>query len=86
MLENFSFYDKTVLYLSSKIEEQGDFGDLDPPKVYAKDGKTYVIDGNHTVKASRGCKLSWIPLNHISDSQLRDFGYDPDTIHLETSY
>lgn len=86
MLENFSFYDSTVVSLSEKITSQGGYGDIDPPKVFSKGGKTFLIDGNHRVKAARGCKLSWIPTNPISESQLRGYGYDPETIHLETSY
>jgi hypothetical protein len=86
MLENFSYSDPTVVHFSSQIEKNGDFEGIDPPKVYTTGGKTYVVDGNHRVKAARGCSLSWIPVNHINDAELRGYGYNPDTIHLETSY
>ena len=86
MLENFSYSDSTVVHFSNQIEKNGGFEGIDPPKVYAKDGKTYVVDGNHRVKAARGCNVSWIPLDYVNDTQLKGYGYNPDTIHLESSF
>ena len=85
MTDALSWYQNDVVELTKIFKDQGNWGNIPKVKLFEKNGRYYLIDGNHRVKAARNASLSYLEYDLLSESDVKRYYPNYNTDNIEAS-